>query len=258
MPGRLQGKRIVITGAGSGIGRAAVIRFAGEGAEILAIDVDGRGLGETGEAVGGLATCVADVSSLADMERVAQVAAQQLGGADGVYANAGIPAPGNALEVSLKTWQRTLAVNLTGVWLTGRALLPLLIQAGGGSIVNQASVGGVTGIPGIAAYAASKGGVVALTRSMAVDFASVKVRVNALCPAIVPTPLVDRNFAERARMRGLTTTVESVLESQAAKIPLGRLGTVDDVTSLCAFLLSDEASWLTGQAIVLDGGMSVA
>jgi NAD(P)-dependent dehydrogenase (short-subunit alcohol dehydrogenase family) len=256
---RLQGKRIVVTGAGSGIGRAAVVRFANEGAEILAVDVDGAGLGETGEAASRpIATCVADVSDPADMQRVAQVAAEGLGGVDGVYANAGIPAPGNALEVSVETWLRTLAVNLTGVWLTSRALLPMVIEAGGGSIVNQASVGGVTGVPGIAAYAASKGGVIALTRSMAVDFAAAKVRVNALCPATVPTPLVQRNFAERARMRGLSTSVEDMLESQAATIPLGRLGTVDDVTSLCAFLLSDEASWITGQALVLDGGMSIA
>jgi NAD(P)-dependent dehydrogenase (short-subunit alcohol dehydrogenase family) len=255
---RLQGKRIVVTGAGSGIGRAAVVRFVNEGAKVLAVDIDEEGLRETADAMGGLATCAADVSNPAHMDHVAEMAARDLGGVDGVYANAGIPAPGNALEVSVEHWQKTLAVNLTGVWLTGRALLPLLIEGGGGSIVNQASVGGVMGVPGIAAYAASKGGVIALTRSMAIDFAAARVRVNALCPSTVPTPLVRRTYTERARMRGLTTTFETMLEDRAATIPLGRLGTLDDVTSLCAFLLSDEASWITGQAIVLDGGMSIA
>jgi NAD(P)-dependent dehydrogenase (short-subunit alcohol dehydrogenase family) len=259
MAGRLQDKRIVVTGAGSGIGRAAVVRFAAEGAQVLAVDIDEAGLGETLDEVGAaLAICVADVSNPTDMELVAKTAENNLGGLDGVYANAGIPAPGNALEISIEAWHRTLSVNLTGVWLTGRCLLPLLIKAGGGSIVNQASVGGVIVVPGIAAYAASKGGVIALTRSMAVDFASAKVRVNALCPSTVPTPLVRRTYTERARMRGLTTSFESMLQSQAERIPLGRLGTLDDVTSICSFLLSDEASWITGQAIVLDGGMSVA
>jgi NAD(P)-dependent dehydrogenase (short-subunit alcohol dehydrogenase family) len=150
MHGRLEGKRIVVTGAGSGIGRGAAMRFVEEGAAVLGIDLDEGGLHETARVAGpSLATCVADVSNQADMERVAQTAVRELGGADGVYANAGIPAPGNALEVSFETWQRTLAVNLTGVWLTGRVLLPLLIEAGGGAIVNQSSVGGVMGVPGM-------------------------------------------------------------------------------------------------------------
>jgi NAD(P)-dependent dehydrogenase (short-subunit alcohol dehydrogenase family) len=259
MPGRLEGKRIVVTGAGSGIGRGAVIRFVDEGANVLAVDIDEQGLTETANlAKRRVATHCADVSSSTDMERLADAASGSLGGVDGVYANAGVPAPGNALEVSVEVWQRTLAVNLTGVWLTGRALLPLLIEGGGGSIINQASVGGVMGVPGIAAYAASKGGVIALTRSMAVDFAAAKVRVNAVCPSTIPTPLVKRTYTERARMRGVSTSYEAMLETKAAEIPLGRLGTLDDVTSLCTFLLSDEASWMTGQAIVIDGGMSIA
>jgi NAD(P)-dependent dehydrogenase (short-subunit alcohol dehydrogenase family) len=253
---RLKGKRIVVTGAGSGIGRAAAVRFAGEGARVLAVDLDAGAADATARLDGAIQAHAADVSDPVDAQSMAATAKQLLGGCDGVYANAGIAGTGTVLDAEWETWQRTLAVNLTGVFLTDRALLPLLLEAGGGAIVNQASIGGLVGGHRIAPYCAAKAGVIGLTRSIAVDFGAHNVRCNALCPGTVPTPLVEETYAARGRSSSTPATYAEMLESTVRAYPLGRLGTADEVAAMAAFLLSDEAAWCTGQCYVVDGGMT--
>jgi NAD(P)-dependent dehydrogenase (short-subunit alcohol dehydrogenase family) len=229
-----------------------------EGARVLAVDLD---LAAAEETVKLSKTQVfahrCDVSEPLSAETMADAARKLLGGCDGVYANAGIAGTGTVLNTTWEIWQRTLAVNLTGVFLTDRYLLPLLLEAGGGSIVNQASIGGMVGVKGIAPYAAAKAGVIGLTRSITADFAARNVRCNALCPGTVPTQLVKKTYVERGGLAEKASgTYEEMLESAVRAYPMGRLGTLDEVASMAAYLLSDEAAWCAGQCFVVDGGMT--
>jgi NAD(P)-dependent dehydrogenase (short-subunit alcohol dehydrogenase family) len=261
--GRLEGKVALVTGAGSGIGRAAAARFGAEGAAVVCADLDGTAAGETADAIvadGGRALGLrVDVTSQSDMEGAAGAAVEQFGGVDVLYANAGIAGVGSAMECDPAVWDRVVAVNLTGVWLSMRAVLPHMVRAGGGSIVNQASIGGLVGVPGIAPYAAAKGGVIALTRQAAVEHGPQGVRVNAIAPGTVPTPLVMATYEARAGITGGSgEDVEERLARTRARYPIGRLGEVDDIANLALFLASDESAWITGGVYVIDGGMTAA
>jgi NAD(P)-dependent dehydrogenase (short-subunit alcohol dehydrogenase family) len=243
---RLASKCAVITGAGSGIGRAAALQFAREGAHVVLADHDGEAAERVALQTGGTAVA-ADVSVQADMERVAAAALERYGRIDVLYANAGIAGGGSALQVTQAEWDRVIAVNLTGVWLSIRAVLPAMIEQRSGSIITQASTGGLVGVAGIASYSAAKGGVIALTRQVAVEYGRVNIRANSICPGTVPTPLVTRTFEER----GLD---DGTLEDAARGYPLKRLGTPDEVAALALFLASDEAAWITGATFTADGG----
>jgi NAD(P)-dependent dehydrogenase (short-subunit alcohol dehydrogenase family) len=243
---RLASKCAVITGAGSGIGRAAALQFAKEGASVVLCDLDGEAAEAAAQEAGGIGLA-ADVTSQADMERVAQAALDSYGRIDALYANAGIAGGGSAHSLEQRDWDRVIAVNLTGVWLSMRAVLPTMIEAGSGSIIAQASTGGLVGVPGIASYSAAKGGVIALTRQVAVEYGRNGVRANTICPGTVITPLVEQTLHER----GLDD--RAMLEAGRG-YPLKRLGTVDEVASLALFLASDEAAWITGGTFTADGG----
>jgi NAD(P)-dependent dehydrogenase (short-subunit alcohol dehydrogenase family) len=262
---RLEGKVVIVTGAGSGLGEASATLFAQQGAAVGCVDLFADAAERVAESIrasGGRAVAVAaDVSSAADAERMVAATVEAFGSLDGVYANAGIPGSGAAGDITTDDWDRVIAVNLTGVWLTSKFVLPHLLAKGGGSIVNQASVGGLVGVPGIASYAAAKAGVIGLTRQMAVEYAPKGIRVNAVCPGTVPTPLVRRTyeqaggFAAAAEAAG-ERDVDALLEKARMRFPIGRLGTPLDIAHAALFLLSDDSAWITGIALPVDGGMT--
>lgn len=260
---RLAGKRTLITGAGSGLGRGAALRFAAEGAAVLAVDRDLEGAEATAaeirQAGGTAAAWRADVAVESDAERMVAEAVTAFGGLDVLFANAGIAGVGTGADCSLADWERVIAVNLTGVFLSDKyALRQMLAQGTGGSIVNQASVGGLVGVAGIAPYAAAKAGVIGLTRQLAADYGSRRIRVNAICPGTVPTPLVRSTYSERGGYgTGTGESPDETLELQRVRrFPLGRLGEEDDIAYAAVYLASDESSWVTGQAWAVDGGMT--
>src|SRR5579875_494826 len=251
--GRLVGKRAIITGAGSGMGRAAALRFAREGAKVGLIDINGIAIEEVlakivasgGEAL----PLVADVSSEEQVRQAVDQTVERWGGLDIVVANAGIELVGEdarAHELAKEVWDRTLAVNLTGIFLTCKHGIRALLASGGGSVVCTASPTGLFGsAAGFSAYSASKAGVYGLTRVMANDYARSGIRINAVIPGFTNTPMT-KYFMENDQER------EALIRS----IPLGRPGEADEVASVMLFLASDEASYVTGAAWATDGGMT--
>lgn len=263
--GRLAGKVALITGTASGFGRTSAIRFAEEGAAVACVDLAADGAESTAKeilAAGGRAIAVAaDVSRAADAERMTESTIEEFGRVDVVFANAGIAGPGNAMDLEEDAWDRVIDIDLKGVWLTSKYALRDMVARGSGVIVNTASVGGLVGVGGIFPYAAAKGGVIAMTRQLAVDFGGRGIRANAICPGTVPTPLVTETYLARARSKGaedVEQTARADLDVMAAKYPIGRLGAVEDVAELAVFLAGDESSWMTGQALAVDGGYTAA
>ena len=264
MTERLLGKRTIVTGAGSGIGKAAARLFGAEGAHVLCADIDGDSAQATADGIGDRAVGMrVDVTEPDDCAAMVERAVAAFGGLDAVYANAGIAGSGRAGDLDIEDWNRVIAVNLTGVWLSVKFAIPHLIEAGGGSLVLQASVGGVIGVPGIASYAAAKAGVIGLARQMAVDYGPDAIRVNAICPGTVPTPLVRATYEKGGGFAAvadaaLGASIDEMIEASAVRNPLGRLGTTGDIANLALYLASDESSWVSGTAITIDGGMSAA
>jgi NAD(P)-dependent dehydrogenase (short-subunit alcohol dehydrogenase family) len=260
MSGRLDGKVAIVTGAGSGLGAASAIRFASEGASVLCADINLEGAEQTVKEIrasggSGLAHEV-DVTDVGATESMAAAATAEWGTIDVLYANAGIVAPGStATTCTPETWARVLAVNLTGPWLCSRAVLPTMIAAERGSIILQASGAGILGVRGSCPYAASKGGVIAMCRQMASDYGPNNIRVNAIAPGTIWTPLVQRNYEDRVA-EGRYASVEEGMRLSTGRYPLGRLGAPADNASLALFLASDESHWITGVTIPVDGGLT--
>ncbi len=254
MTGRLDGKIALITGAGSGMGRAAAELFAGEGARVVVSDVVETAGNETVAAVraaGGAATFVrSDVSNAADCDAMVQCALDTYGGLHVLYNNAGVfPADdGGVLETPEATWERVMEINLKGVWLGCRAGIPAMLRSGGGSIVNVASFVALMGAATAQiAYTSSKGGVLAMTREMAVEYARQGIRANALCPGPIQTPLLEELLSDPARRA-----------RRMVHIPMGRLGRAEELAKAALFLASDDSSFMTGAALVVDGGITAA
>ena len=252
---RFSGRVVIVTGAGSGIGRAASLRFAAEGASVGVVDVRLDAAEETVgkiQAEGGTALAVqADVTDAAQVEAAVSAVLDAFGRLDVLYNNAGVGSTGSVAVAEEADWDRCLDVNAKSTFLCSRAAVPHLEAAGGGAIVNQGSVAALVGVPNFAAYCAAKGAVVALTRSMAVDLAPKGIRVNVLCPGTVLTPLMEDLI--RARGDG---DLEAGLAATVVKYPLGRLGTPEEVAAGAVFLASDDASWMTGSVLTPDGGMT--
>jgi len=254
MTDRLAGKVALITGAGSGMGRAAAELFAREGARVVVCDLadePGKATVDAVRAVGGEATFVrADVSQWNDCVAMVRTAVDAYGGLHVVYNNAGIfPADdGGVLDTPEPTWDRVMNVNLKGVWLGCKAAIPALRASGGGSIVNVASFVALVGAATAQiAYTASKGGVLAMTRELAVEYARQGIRANALCPGPIETPLLQELLADPDRRA-----------RRMVHIPMGRLGRAEELAKAALFLASDDSSFMTGAALVVDGGITAA
>jgi NAD(P)-dependent dehydrogenase (short-subunit alcohol dehydrogenase family) len=251
---RLKEKVALITGAGSGIGREAALLFAKEGASVVAVDMNDAAGKETVAAIekdGGRAVFAhADVSRSADVEAMVAAAKKTYGRLDVLFNNAGIfPAnDGSVLETDEKTWDLVLSVNLKGVFLGCKYGIPAMLESGGGSIINTASFVALMGsaTPQIA-YTASKGGVLALTREIAVEFARRGIRVNAICPGPVDTPLLQELFSDPARKA-----------RRLVHIPMGRLARAKEVAQAALFLASDDSSYVNGTAFTVDGAITAA
>jgi NAD(P)-dependent dehydrogenase (short-subunit alcohol dehydrogenase family) len=251
---RLAGKIALITGAGSGLGRESALRFAAEGAGIAVVDLDRAAADATAAAIagaGGAAVALqADVTRSEDCAEMVAATERAFGALHILFNNAGImlPADTDPVATSLEVWERTIAVNLTGVFLGCKHGIPALLRAGGGAIVNMASMVAFIGsaTPQLA-YAASKGGVVALTQEIAAIYARRNIRANALCPGPVRTPLSDHLFATEAER-----------ERRRVHQPMGRLATPGEIANAALFLASDEASHVTGHALLVDGGITRA
>ncbi|MDA3040373.1 MAG: glucose 1-dehydrogenase [Actinomycetota bacterium] len=246
--GLLENKIAIVTGAASGLGAASALRFAAEGAAVLAVDVRGAKAAETAAAIneagGHGLSFEADVSKADDVEAMVAEAVSQFGGLDVLFSNAGTLRPGTAVELSVEDWDFVMAVNVRSVFLGAKFAVPAMEARGGGSIINTASISGLHGDGGAVVYAASKAAVINLTRALATDHAAAGIRVNAICPGTIATPPVLRMMAD-----------PEVLAVNVNAHSLGRLGQPEEIAAAALWLASDESSFVTGEHLVVDGGL---
>jgi len=250
MAGRLEGKVCVITGAGGGMGADAALRFAEEGAQVVVADVDGEAAEKVASEVGGLAVQV-DVADEASVEAMYAATAGRFGGIDVLYNNAGISPADDAsiLETELEAWERVQAVNTRGVYLCCKHGIPHLLDRGGGSVINVASFVALVGAAtSQISYTASKGAVLSLSKELGVQFARQGIRVNALCPGPVETPLLLRIWSE----------TPGAAERRLVHVPMGRMAKPREIVNAALFLASDESSYVNAATFVVDGGLTAA
>jgi NAD(P)-dependent dehydrogenase (short-subunit alcohol dehydrogenase family) len=249
--GLLKNKVALVTGGASGIGRATALLFAREGASVVVIDVKataGREVEGQISSTGGQALFLeADVSLDRDCQRVVQQVRQQFGAIQVVFNNAGIIRRASVLELSQEDWDRVMTVNVKSVYLVSRHVIPLMVESGGGSIINTASGWGLAGGAKAAVYCASKGAVVLLTKAMAIDHGPQNIRVNCICPGDTDTSML-RNEAQQVG------EPDEPFLTEAARRPLGRVGKPEEIANAALFLASDASSFVTGSALVIDGG----
>ncbi len=249
-------KTVLVTGAGSGIGRAIAERFAADGAMVACADIDldaastvADSLRTRGHEALAIEVDIADEDSVVQMIRVLVDATGRI---DTVAANAGVMVEGDLLSLSLDDWNRAMSVNATGSFLTARAALPHLLDSGAGALVFTASTVALSGMRGVAAYSASKGAIAALTRQIAADYADRGLRANAVAPGAVRTPLSESQFRARARD---DAQFDQLLDGVIARYPIRRWGESPEVAELVHFLGSPRSAWITGQVIPVDGGL---
>lgn len=253
MSGRLSGRKIVITGGAAGIGFSTAGQLVREGAAVALLDIDGaaaeasaKSLSADGATAFGTAC---DVSDEASVGRAVDAARAALGPLDGLFNNAGIVGVGSVHDSAADSWHKVWAVNVTGTFLVSRAVLPEMIAARRGSIVNVGSVAGLVGIPTMAAYCAAKGAIVNLSRQMGAEYAKHGIRVNCVCPGTVADTAMGRSILGN-------DTSEEAMNRRLAKYPIGRFGDPDDIAEAVTFLLSDAARFCVGSIFAVDGGMT--
>jgi NAD(P)-dependent dehydrogenase (short-subunit alcohol dehydrogenase family) len=250
---RLADKVAVITGAGSGIGRATAMLFAQEGAKVVVVDYAPEGGQETVEMIrrnGGEAIFVeTDVSKAAAVEEMVQTAVDTYGKIDILFNNAAVTIPASVVDATEAVWDKTMDIDLKGVFLPSKYAIPHMIKGDGGSVINTASMCGLVASPNQAPYSAAKGGVIALTRQMAIDYATHNIRVNSICPSEVRTPMF-LGFINRA------PDPEKKMQELIARIPLGRVAEPEEIARVALFLASDESSYVTGVTLPVDGGLT--
>lgn len=249
---RFKGKGVIVTGGASGIGKATAERFLEEGAKVAIIDVSRksgeRALGEFRAKGHAPLLLVGDVTKSADVKRMVREAKRRLGKIDVLFNNAGILVEGTVEQVSEKDWDRIMAINVKGVFLMSKEIIPIMLKQKKGVIVNNASCSGLVGDRNAIAYNTSKGAVVLMTKCLALDYALKNIRVNCVCPGEIDTPM----FRQEAKARGLP--VEEYREQLCEYHPIGRLGRPEEVANAVLFLASEEAGFITGIAFSVDGG----
>jgi len=251
---RLEGRVAIVTGGGGGIGAAIAKAFTAEGARVVVADLDheaadavARGLGETAMAV------CADVTKAADIDGVVRAALDRHARIDILVNNAGIMRKSFVKDMAEELWDQVLAVNLKSTFLCSKAVLPAMIDAGRGRIINIASIAGKVGEPTASAYSAAKFGVIGFTRSLALEVARHEILVNAICPGPIPTALGQQGWREGAEVEGVG--IDRVMARVNSRSPLGRLGTVEQVARMALFIASDDCDFTTGSAFNVDGGI---
>jgi meso-butanediol dehydrogenase / (S,S)-butanediol dehydrogenase / diacetyl reductase len=243
---KLRGKVALVTGFGSGLGQAIAVLFAREGAAIVGTSTTAGKGQDTAAAIakagGAVLFRAGDVSRSAQMKSLVEEGVRRFGGLDIVINSAGVRTNGSITEITEEQWDRTIAVNLKGVFVVSRVAIPEMIKRGGGVIINIGARSGIAGQAGRAAYCASKGGMITLTEAMAMDHAREKIRVNCICPGPTRTPMVDTSTPEK-------------LARYATRVPVGRIGEPEDIAQAALYLASDEASMITAAVLPVDGGM---
>jgi NAD(P)-dependent dehydrogenase (short-subunit alcohol dehydrogenase family) len=249
---RLKDKIAIITGAGSGIGRATAKIFAQEGAKVVASDIFTEGCQETVSIIkstGGEAIMVkADVSKADQVQAMVKATLETFGQINIIFNNAGIELNALITETSEEDWDRIINTNLKGIFLCSKYVIPEMIKVGGGSIINTASVAGLVGFNNLGAYNASKGGVITLTKNVAIDYGQYNIRVNCICPGAIETSMMERLFEIWGG------DPEAIRQQFVALHPIGRLGKPEDIAYAALYLASDESSFVTGSALLVDGG----
>jgi meso-butanediol dehydrogenase/(S,S)-butanediol dehydrogenase/diacetyl reductase len=253
----LEGKVALITGGGAGLGAAIAQRFVAEGAKICISGRRQEKLDEVARALpsGTVITCAGDVSDYEDAKRMVDTALEFGGKLDVLVNNAAIDPGGTVVDLDPAVWHKVLETNLTGPFYTMKFAIPHMINAGGGSVINISSLGGMRCLPNMAPYCTSKAGLIMLTQQAALDFGPAKVRCNAVCPGPTRTEMIEHSLSPMAEAMGVD--LDGVFGKLTATLPLRRAGSPDEVSGLCAFLASDDAMYITGTAILVDGGAAI-